>query len=121
MIGIFAVAFKMRDDEDELSANWLDYFDGDRPAKLTALLAVLRNSQYKPGNKSGLAIGIAGEVAEAAKRCNASVRIIHAPEDDNSAHAELRRWPRDNDDLFDILADEVWADLELVKNYPAAV
>jgi len=89
VVGIFAAAFKMRDDENELSANWLDHFEGDRPTKLTALLAVLRKSKYKPSPKSGLAIGIAGEISEAAKRCNASIRIIHAPEDDNSGRATM--------------------------------
>ncbi len=44
------------------------------------------------------------------------IRIIHEPEDDNKAHTALRGWPRDNDDLLNLLADEAWSSFVLNKN-----
>jgi hypothetical protein len=47
------------------------------------------------------------------------IRIIHEAESDNPAHAALRGWPRDNDDLLNLLAEEVWCDSILNSTVPA--
>jgi hypothetical protein len=39
------------------------------------------------------------------------IRIVHAPVDDNRAHAELRRFPRDDVALLEALAATTWAEV----------
>jgi hypothetical protein len=46
------------------------------------------------------------------------IRAIHGAEPDNAAHAALRGWPRDNDDLLNLLAEEVWRDAVLNAAVP---
>jgi hypothetical protein len=41
------------------------------------------------------------------------VRIVHEPEDDNKAHAAVRRIPRDDELLLEQLASEAWAEVVL--------
>jgi hypothetical protein len=118
VIGVLAIAFELRPDEEELSANWLEFYQGDREARLIAMISTARLSDLRPTLKSGFTIGICGEINAAARSNSASIRILHAPVDRNDAHVELRRWPRENKDLFDLLADEVWADLVLTKDFP---
>jgi hypothetical protein len=44
------------------------------------------------------------------------IRFIHEPEDDNEAHAALRNWPRDNDYLRELLAEDSWSRVILNKD-----
>lgn len=118
VIGVLAIAFELRPDEDSLSANWLEFYQGDRATQFSSMIASARKSSLPPTKKSGFTAGICGEIHAVARSNSASIRILHAPVDRNDAHVELRRWPRENKDLFDLLADEVWADLVLTKDFP---
>jgi hypothetical protein len=45
-----------------------------------------------------------------------SIRVLHEPADDNKAHVALRRWPRADMILFELLAAEIWSELVLNNN-----
>ena len=119
VIGVFADAFKLRPTERNLSATWLEYFSGSRDEQITSAVQIIRRSRLKPKPKSGFAIGVVARISEAATKHKESIRVLHENEDDNPAHAAIHRWPRDNDDLFDELADEVWNEIVLNKSVPA--
>jgi hypothetical protein len=42
VLGFLGDAFKLKPNEDHLSVNWLEYFDGDRDMKIQASVSRLR-------------------------------------------------------------------------------
>lgn len=104
-------AFQRRENEDGLSVTWLEYFTGERPEQIVRAVQAIRASNFKPGGKSAFAIGGVGPIKQACVSKGHKIRIIHAPEDDNKAHAELRQFPRDDLALLEALATTTWADM----------
>jgi hypothetical protein len=105
-IGILGAAFELRDGEPYLSTTWLEYFAGSRSDQITAAIQAVRASRLSVSAKSGFAIGRIGAIATACAEHRHGIRIIHEPEDDNHAHAAVRRMPRNDDELLELLAAE---------------
>jgi hypothetical protein len=57
---------------------------------------------------SGFAVGIVSAIKDTCLNDprQRRIRIIHQAEPDNPALAALRGWPRDNDDLLNLLVEE---------------
>ncbi|MBU1211273.1 MAG: hypothetical protein KJ587_08380 [Alphaproteobacteria bacterium] len=107
--GLLFSAFQRRESEDGLSVTWLEYFAGhDHGKKVERAVHGIRASNYKPGGKAAFAIGMVGKIKELCRAQKHKVRIIHAPVDDNKAHAEVRQIPRDDHVLLDALATADW-------------
>ena len=113
VIGVLGEAFKLRPAEDTLSTTWLEYFAGTRRDKIFGAIRAMRASRLDIKTKSGFAIGNVGAVAAVAAAHNYSIRVLHEPADDNKAHVAVRRWPRDDMTLFELLAAEAWSDFVL--------
>jgi hypothetical protein len=94
-------------DRDELEAVQETF--GNRPGR------AIRAGRMTVTGRSGFAVGGVAAIKELClsdpKRHR--IRIIHEEADDNPAHTALRGWPRDNDDLLELLAEEAWADIVL--------
>ena len=112
-VGILFSAFQRKPGEEGLSVTWMEYFAGSREDQVVGAVQAIRASNIKPGGKSGFAIGNVGAVKAACADRKHKIRIIHWPEDDNKAHAELRQFPTEDRQLLDRLAAEVWAELVL--------
>lgn len=110
VVGFLGDAFKLRSDEESLSVNWLEYFEGDRDAEIRASVMTFR-STLKVGTKSAFGIGNVGKIKEICRSRGANVRIVHEPMDDNKSHSALRRLPRDDTILLDALAADAFAEL----------
>ena len=121
VIGVLGAAFRLRDDEEYLSATWAEYFAGSHADRVAAAIRVLRASEMTVTARSGFAIGNVNSVKETclADRRRHKIRIIHEPEADNEAHTALRGWPRDNEDLLNLLAESVWSSFVLNKDIQA--
>jgi hypothetical protein len=113
VIGLLGEAFKLRPGEDTLSTTWLEYFAGPRREQIFSAIRAMRASKLEIKTKSGFAIGNVGNVTAVAAAHNYSIRVLHEPEDDNKAHVAVRRWPRDDMTLFELLAAEAWSELVL--------
>jgi len=120
-IGIFSQAFKRRDGEDGLSATWLEYFSEDHNESIIAAVRASRANLTLPVKRdSGFAIGNVGDILSACKHHNRSskkIRVVYMPNNCNKSHAEVKWLPHD-DQLLDLLATEVWANLKLNKDIP---
>jgi len=116
VLGVLGLAFKLRDQEPYLSATWLEYFPGGRAEQVKAAVWAIRASELRPGGKSGFAIGNVGAILRVCADRKHKIRIVHEPEDDNKAHVAVRRMPRDDADLLEILAAETWAELVLNRD-----
>jgi hypothetical protein len=113
VIGVLGEAFKMRHSDETLSATWLEYFAGSRQGQIHGAIRAMRASKLDIKTKSGFAIGNVGNIARVAAARNYSIRVLHEPEDDNKAHAAVRRWPRDDMALFELLAAEAGSEFVL--------
>ena len=118
VLGVSHLAFERRVDEDGLSVTWLEYFAGSRAEALVAAVHALRASRFKPTARSGFAIGQVAAIKDKCAIYSAKIRIVHAPTDDNKAHAELRQLPRDNVELLEALAANSWSDLVMNATIP---
>ena len=112
-IGVNHNAFLLRPDEAGLSVTWLEYFSGDRSAQVRSAVLAIRASEMHPTTKRGFAIGKVAAIADTCEARQYKIRIIHWPEDDNKAHAEIRQLPRDDTVLLEQLAASVWSELVL--------
>jgi hypothetical protein len=119
VVGVLHEAFKLRSDEEFLSATWLEYFRGSRVAKVTAAVHAIRASKLKPRPKSGFAIGNVAAITRACAERRHKIRIFHEPEDDNKAHASVRQFPREDIELLELLAAAAWSELVLNAEVPA--
>jgi hypothetical protein len=120
VIGVLGAAFRLRDGEDYLSATWAEYFPGAHPQCIEAAVKAIRKSNIAVSVRSGFAIGNVGSIKDAclADRQKHKIRIIHEAEDDNPAHTAVRGWPRENDPLLQLLAEEIWCEVVLNANIP---
>lgn len=117
-VGVLWTAFKLRNNEPYLSTTWLEYFAGSKSEQITGAIRAVRASRLGVTPKSGFAIGRVGAIAATCAERNHRIRIVHEPEDDNKAHAAVRRMPRDDDELLELLAAEKWSELILNANIP---
>lgn len=114
IIGITAEAFRLRDGEEYLSANWVDFFKTPlRSDRVVAAIRSARKGERKIGAKSGFAITQTGRLKSAAARYGRSLRVSHEPEDLCPEHVAIRRYPKDCEELLELLAAEHWAELVL--------
>jgi hypothetical protein len=113
VLGFLPQAFQRRENEDSLSVNWLERFEGEQDSQITASVMMFRKT-ISVGTKSAFGIGNVGKIKDVCRAHSASVRIVYEPTDDNHAHASIRRLPRDDITLLEALAAEAFA--ELVHN-----
>jgi len=121
VVGVLGVAFKLRKDEEYLSATWVEFFQGAHGERVAAAVKIIRASEIKVKPRSGFAVGNVGRVKEVclADKEKHKIRIIHEPADDNEAHTALRGWPRENDPLLELIAEDVWSETVLNSDIPA--
>jgi hypothetical protein len=110
ILGFLGEAFKLKPEEDALSVNWLEYFEGDRDAKIQASVRTFR-STLTVGTKSAFGIGNVGKIKGVCRSRSANVRIVYEPTDNNKSHSGIRRLPRDDTILLDALAADGFAEL----------
>lgn len=120
VLGVLSAAFQLRENEKFLSATWLDYFAGNRDQRISLSVNTIRNSNLGVKPKSGFAIGITNSICETCESHPGRyrLRVIHEEEPDNVAHVAVRGWPRDQDDLLVLIADDVWNEIVLNKDVP---
>ena len=118
VLGVLAAAFTLRRGEKYLSATWAEFFQGPRRVQIEGAVRAIRASSIQVSPRSGFAVGNIGRVGEACQSCGHRIRFLHEPEADNAAHSALRRWPRDADDLFELLAEDAWSETVLNKDVP---
>jgi hypothetical protein len=110
VLGFLGEAFKLKEKEEYLSVNWLEYFDGERKDKIHLSVKAFRET-ISVGAKSAFGIGNVAKIKEICRMNGVSVRIVYEPMKDNPSHSGIRRLPRDELSLFEALAADAFADL----------
>jgi len=117
VIGVLPVAFKMKESEDTLSATWREFFEGMPEEQLLSAVRILRKTRNISKN-GGFAVGLTGEISAACASRGHQVRMLHEPDGGNDAHASVRRYPRDDLELFELLASDAWSELVMNSDIP---
>ena len=120
VIGVLGAAFRLRDGEDYLSATWAEFFRGTHNERVSLAVKAIRASKVDVKPRSGFAVGNVGRVKSTclADERKHKIRVIHEKTDDNQAHTALRFWPRDNEQLLELLAESEWSTTVLNKDVP---
>lgn len=107
VLGVMGAAFALRDGEEQLSVTWCEYFGGMGDECLRCAVEAIRSSR-SAGSLARYAVVKAEDVTTFMQERNVKVRILHEPEESNPAHSVVTRWPRDDFDLLEQLAGDVW-------------
>ena len=122
-IGFVGDAFKLRPAEDELSLNWLEYFEGSRPDRIEQSVKTFRRTlDVKPSAAFGIAN--VGNFRTVAETYSAKIRIVYdpiekPPKELNLSHTKVRKLPREDLELFDALAVDVFTEMIANSSIPA--
>lgn len=115
ILGFLPHAFLLRPDEESLSVNWLEIYDGNHNAKINKTVVELRATK-NIGQKSAFAIGVVGNIKETCKKNNSPVKIVYAPTPNIPSHSEIRHLPKDDLALLEALATGAFSELVLNSN-----
>ena len=87
----FSLAFRLRDGEDYLSANWLEYFQSpDLPTAIQRIREVFRSKGFRLPRRGAFAVLDVGGVRTAVRENSGrSLRFEHAPSRDDPSHAAI--------------------------------
>ena len=128
VIGILGEAFKRREGEDNLSANWLEYFPGSHDEQVTDTIKEIRKHiVVKP--RAGFAIGKVGDIkAVCADKRGRKIHVVSYPTQKktldgksykNESHVAVKSLPADDMELLELLATEAWCHLVLNNTVPS--
>lgn len=118
-LGVAPGAF-MRGAKDQggMSVTWVEHFGAyGAPAKRDAAIA-FRNSQpsKKIGSKALFATANVQSVLDAGATFSKALRVVHDPVPENTGHTEVRHFDDDDLELLDMLASQVFTDIDLVAD-----
>lgn len=103
--GILWTAFQRRENEDGLSVNWLERTGSpDQGVAMRVTVGLLSSGGLEVKRKARLAISNVRQFKDICAARETKVRIVHAPDDGNEPHSEIRQIPRDDQALLEDLA-----------------
>lgn len=122
VIGIHGEAFKRREGETDLSANWLEYFTGSHDEQIIhAIKEFRKHFAVKP--RAGFAIGKVDDIKTVCiEKSNRKIYVVSYPTTKttldgkpykNESHVAVKYLPADDMDLLELLATEAWCHLVL--------
>jgi hypothetical protein len=119
VMGVLPQAFQRRDSEQYLSGTWLEHFATDYEQGLIGSAAAIRRQlTVKP--RDGFTVGGFGDVIRICDGLGVRVRTLHEPvHPENTGHCAMRGLPRDDLELFSLLADDVLTDTRVAAAVPA--
>lgn len=117
VLGILPQALRRRDDEDSLSTTWIEWFTGLPAEQYLSAVSKIRTTM-QVSRRGGMAKANVGRLHELCGAEDVTIRVLHEPIDENEAHAGIRRLPRDNLDLLELLASEAFTETVLNCDLP---
>ena len=116
VLGILPQALELRDGEKFLSVTWLEHFD-TRYERGFILAAEAIRCQLTVKRNDGFSTSEVRAFCDSCERCGEKVRVLHeAVNPENPGHVAIRRFPRDNLDLLDLLASEAFLDTRVASS-----
>ena len=116
VIGILPQALELREEEAYLSVTWLEHFDPQYERGLIQAAEAIRRQLTVKGN-DGFSTTEVGGFCDICERFDEKVRVLHEPvNDENTGYVAIRRFPRDNIELLDLLASDAFVDTRVASH-----
>ncbi len=116
VLGILPQALELREGEAFLSVTWLEHFDPQYERGLIQAAEAIRRQLEVRGNDGFSTTEVEG-FCDICERFNEKVRVLHEPiNPENTGHVAIRRFPRDNLDLLDLLASDAFVDTRVASH-----
>lgn len=116
VLGILPQALELRPKEEFLSVTWLEHFSLEyEEGFIEASKAICKTLEVK--KKDGFSVSKVEDIFKGCASFDVKIRILHEPEEENSGHVAVRRFPRDNIELLDLLAAESFIDTRIAENF----
>jgi hypothetical protein len=114
-IGFFPEAFAPRPaDQNSLSVNWLEYFEGKHAKNLSQSIQLLRQTRdIGKNSKCAFGVGNVAHIKQISQDNGSLVRIVFDGHKINPAHSLIRDLAPEDATLLEVLSTEVF---ELVLN-----
>jgi hypothetical protein len=116
-LGLGSGACMLRDDDKGgLSVTWIEHFGAKgAPAKRDAAVAFRSSLPSKKLPAQGLfASAEVNNIIHAGKVHQKKLRVVHDPIPDNTGHSEVRHFTDDDFELLDLLASEIFIEIDFV-------
>ncbi len=115
VIGILPQALELREGEAFLSVTSLEHFDFQYERGLIQAAEAVRRQLIVKSN-DGFSTTEVGGFCDICERFDEKVRVLHEPvNDENTGHVAIRRFPRDNIKLLDLLASDAFVDTRVAS------
>ncbi len=116
VLGILPQALELREGESYLSVTSLEHFDPQYERGFIQAAEAIRCELTVKGN-DGFSTTEVGGFCDICERFDENVRVLHEPvNDENTGHVAIRRFPRDNLELFDLLASDAFVDTRVASH-----
>lgn len=109
VLGFSADAFRLKVDEEYLSASWAEFFQGEADQIQAAIDHFKTIYGVRPTDR--FAIGQVAAIKAACATFGLSVRVVKEPMPHYDSHAAVRRYRDDNLELLEALASDAWAQI----------
>jgi hypothetical protein len=111
VLGLLAHAFETRENEKDLSVNWLEHFKQiDYYQNVVATVHIYRATRNIK-KKCHFSVGKVANILSTCKKHSASkVKVVHDRIDDNPSHSAIIRLPNNDLELMEALASEAFLD-----------
>lgn len=117
VLGLLPQAFGLRPNEDALSVNWLQFFDGDHSGRIKKSINELRSAN-NIGPKSAFGVASVGDIKAICAKSSAAVKVVYAPTHRILSHSEIQRLPRDDLLTLEALATDAFVEIILNSTVP---
>jgi hypothetical protein len=127
VIGILGEAFKLREGESDLSANWIEYFNGSHDEQIHHAVKEFR-THFPVRPKAGFAVGKVVDIKSlCAEKRNRRIVIVSDPTTKktldgkpykNKTHVAVKSLPAEDMELLELLATDAWSHLVLNNAVP---
>ena len=116
VLGILPQALNLKEGEAYLSVTSLEHFDPQYERGLIQAAEAIRRQLTVKGN-DGFSTTEVGDFCDICERFDEKIRVLHEPvNDENTGHVAIRRFPRNNLELFDLLASDAFVDTRVASH-----
>jgi hypothetical protein len=107
VVGFLPQAFALRENEDGLSVNWIEHFEGCHEERIVKTIQEIRKAiNVKP--KSAFGVSKVGAIKQTCRNAPKAIKIVYWPNDNNVTHSLIRHLPMDDISLLDELSREAF-------------
>lgn len=117
VLGFLPQAFQLRPQEESLSVNWIEHFDGNHSTQVASCIKAIR-IHLEVRKKSAFGIANVKKIKEICNTKSRTVRIVYAPSEGNDSHTVIQKLPIDDLEMLDALAIEAFSKLVLNADVP---